>query len=133
MKAKIKPKKSNKVDLADIDGKKIKIDVVKALIKEIENSKFDNFNIYQAANPNYICDYIIIAVGQSSRHLLSVAEKIRQLCKNELNVKVKVDISSPHWIVIDLNFCMAHLMTQTRYEKYEFNDLMQEIGKQITL
>lgn len=68
-----------------------------------------------------IADYMIIASGTSSRHVASMAQKLRDRLSSEHKIKARVEgLENGDWAIIDAGDVMVHLF---RPEVRSFYDL----------
>jgi ribosome-associated protein len=68
-----------------------------------------------------IADFMLIATGTSSRHVSSMAQKLRDKLSAERKIKARVEgLESGDWAIIDAGDVMVHLF---RAEVREFYDL----------
>ena len=78
-------------------------------------------------NKHYIVPYVILANGTSSRHLVSLYEKIAVYIKHELHLSISADLSSSdNWIVLDLNNIIIHIFKKEVRKYYQIDDLLKE-------
>jgi ribosome-associated protein len=78
-----------------------------------------------------IADYMLIATGTSSRHVSSMATKLRDKLNTDRKIKARVEgAESGDWVIVDAGDVMVHLF---REEVREFYDLEKLWGADFSM
>jgi len=68
-----------------------------------------------------IADFMLIATGTSTRHVIGMAQKLRDKLSVERGIKARLEgLDSGDWVIVDAGDVMVHLF---REEVREFYDL----------
>jgi ribosome-associated protein len=68
-----------------------------------------------------IADFMLIATGTSTRHVIGMAQKLRDKLSIEYKIKARLEgLDSGDWVIVDAGDVMVHLF---REEVREFYDL----------
>jgi ribosome-associated protein len=68
-----------------------------------------------------IADFMLIATGTSTRHVIGMAQKLRDKLSVERKIKARLEgLDSGDWVIVDAGDVMVHLF---REEVREFYDL----------
>ena len=104
MKTKTKPGKSPSAQLQDL------------VIATLENLKAKDIKVIDVSGINPLTDRFIIASGNSSRHVKSMADKVVERAKAAGILPLGVEgASEGQWVLVDLNDVVVHIMQpQTR-------------------
>ncbi len=75
-----------------------------------------------------LCDYVITATVNNSRHMSHLSESAMQFAK-ELNASLlNADgLNNKEWVVLDYGIYMIHLFLPDTREKYNLSELWKEI------
>ena len=93
-------------------------------LKVLDDQKAEDINIIDLSNKNSIADYVLIASGTSSRHVLTLKDKIvQEVKKNNLRPSLVEGEDTANWIIVDLNSIIIHLFRKEVREYYEFDDI----------
>ena len=104
LKTKTKPGKSPSAQLQDL------------VIATLENLKAKDIKVIDVSGINPLTDRFIIASGNSSRHVKSMADKVVERAKAAGILPLGVEgASEGQWVLVDLNDVVVHIMQpQTR-------------------
>lgn len=104
--------------------------LIKKIVEILNDKKAENIEVIDMQNKNYICDFVIIADILASRHALSLIDELKTKLKpfgaNFLNIE-----ESDDWSVVDLGDIIIHLMSQTYRAKYNIEELLDELKKDL--
>ncbi len=79
------------------------------IILSLENDKAIDIKVIDLRKKTFIADDMIIASGTSKRHIVSMAEHIKErLSKKKFNAKIE-GIKQSEWILIDCNDVIVHI------------------------
>lgn len=86
------------------------------VVSALEDMKAINIQNLDVAGFNPLTDFFVIASGNSTRHVKSMADKLVLLAKNAGNPPLGVEgHRQGQWVLVDLNDVIVHLMIpQTR-------------------
>lgn len=84
--------------------------------------------LYFAEVPNYISPYCILAVSVSPRQIDAIINNIIKTLKEEnlFTTKIKIDGNGEReWCIIDIINCFIHIMTPTKLQKYDLQEIFK--------
>lgn len=92
------------------EGKQTPFDLCQALTSCLEDHKASDLVTLDLAGKSSIADFLIIGSATSSRHLKSLAEKVKEKA-HELNIKtVRLEgLECSDWVLIDAGDIIVHL------------------------
>lgn len=94
------------------------------VIDKIDDLKGDNIVSLEVMGKSNITDYMVICTGQSSRHVMSIADHLVQQSRAmdvyPLGIEGQQDAE---WIVVDLGEVMVHVMQKDARRLYELEKL----------
>ena len=71
-------------------------------------------------------DFMVIASGNSNRHVASIAEKLISIVKRDTDISVRTEgISNADWILIDCGDVVVHVFRQEVRDFYQLERLWQ--------
>jgi len=78
-------------------------------------------------------DYLIIASGTSDRHVVSIAENIQSVMKNEHNHLAKgiEGTREGKWVLLDLGDVIVHIFHQFTREEYNLEEIWKEAPQRV--
>ncbi len=69
-------------------------------------------------------DYLIIATGTSTRHVMALADNLaKDLKRSEYLVQVEGKNSDGNWVVVDTGDVIVHLFTEEAREYYALENM----------
>ena len=97
------------------------------IAKILDDGKAFNILSINLIGKTSLTDYLIIASGTSSRHVLSLANTLYEKLK-ELGYRPKMDgkQSSGEWVVLDLGDAIVHIFQPETRSFYEIESLWGE-------
>ena len=82
------------------------------IVQKLDDGKAENIVTIDLKGKSSFTDYLVIANGNSSRHLNGLANNlIQDIKKAGFRARISGDTSDSGWIVIDLIDVMVHLFT----------------------
>lgn len=91
-------------------------DAYQWIVQELSDKKADNIVTLDLRNHQSLVDYMVIASGQSSRHIASLASYLYQKNKHLFsNVHIE---ESAEWVLLDLGPVIIHLFKPETRETY---------------
>jgi len=86
------------------------------VVSSLEDLKANDIQNIDVSGINSLADFFVIASGNSTRHVKSMADKLVMLAKQSGNPPLGVEGQRQgEWVLVDLNDVIVHLMLpQTR-------------------
>lgn len=101
------------------------MDVLKGIIKILKENAAEDIIVLDIREVNpVLCDYMVIATGYTSDHLVSLGEKLVE----GFGGKVEGNEESV-WVLVDLGDIIVHLFTPEAREFYSLEDLYEDAEK----
>ncbi len=109
--------------------------LIDLILNTLDDSKIEDIKVLHLTHRSDLASYVIIGTGNSSRNILTTAEKLSDKIKSEYLYEMKINIEgttkSPQWILVDLQDIMVHLFTQEARDIYNLEKLYTEQKKTI--
>ena len=90
----------------------------------LEDVKAQDIQVIDVREKHSLTDYMIIATGTSNRQINAMAEKVREIVKQQgvqpLGEEGKGDSD---WVLLDLNDVIVHMMTAAARQFYDLERL----------
>jgi ribosome-associated protein len=100
--------------------------ILKIATDILDDRKADDVVVVDLAGKSSIADYMIVATGQSSRHVTALAENLLQAIKGEGLIGITPEgIRQGDWVLIDAGDVIIHLF---RPEVRDFYNLEKMWG-----
>jgi ribosome-associated protein len=100
------------------------LELLKIIENVLDERKALNILELDVKDKTSITDYMVIATGTSSRHIVSlggyIQEKLKELGDNPLGVEGG---QGSDWVLLDLGQVIVHLMTQSARDYYQLEKL----------
>jgi ribosome-associated protein len=94
------------------------------IIDKLEDSKAQDIVSLNVRGKSSITDCMVICTGTSSRHLMSVADKLVDDCRKAGIMPLGVEGQGvSDWVVVDLGEVMVHVMQEESRRMYELEKL----------
>ncbi|MEO0139295.1 MAG: ribosome silencing factor [candidate division WOR-3 bacterium] len=101
------------------------MDVLKGIIKILEENAAEDIVVLDIREVNpVLCDYMIVATGYTSDHLISLGEKLIE----SFGGRVEGNEESV-WVLVDLGDIIIHLFTPQAREFYALEDLYEDANR----
>ena len=102
-------------------------DIKKNIEKILDNNKAENIKSINLKNKSFIADYMIIASGNSSRHLQALSEilvsELKKIGVGEFNIEGR---ESNDWKLVDANDIIIHIFHPEKREFYDLEKMWSE-------
>ena len=103
------------------------IEIKKNIEKILDNNKATNVTSINLKNKSYIADYMIIASGNSSRHLQALSEilvfELKKLGVDNCRIEGR---ESNDWKLVDTNDMIIHIFHPEKREFYDLEKMWSE-------
>jgi ribosome-associated protein len=96
----------------------------KFIIESLDDAKAEDIITIDVQGKSSITDQMIICTGTSSRHLMSVADRLIDACRKNGLMPLGVEGQGiSDWIVVDLGDAIVHIMQDESRRMYELEKL----------
>jgi ribosome-associated protein len=96
------------------------------VIEKIEDMKGRDITTLSIAEKSDFADFMIVASGNSSRHVKSIAQTIATECRAQGVVPRGIEGNDVgEWALLDLGDVVVHIMTDDSRDKYQIEQLWQ--------
>lgn len=93
---------------------------------KIDDMKGRDITSINISDKSDIADYMIIASGNSNRHVKSIAEKVTLECRSQGIEPLGVEGNDiGEWALVDLGDIIVHIMTDEMRDKYQLEQLWE--------
>ena len=103
------------------------IEIKKNIEKILDNNKATNVTSINLKNKSYIADYMIIASGNSSRHLQALSEilvfELKKLGVDNCRIEGR---ESNDWKLVDANDIIIHIFHPEKRKFYDLEKMWSE-------
>ena len=103
------------------------MDLKKDIERILDNNKAKNITSINLKNKSYIADYMIIASGNSSRHLQALSEilvtELKKIGLEECRIEGR---ESNDWKLVDANDIIIHIFHPEKREFYDLEKMWSE-------
>ena len=103
------------------------IEIKKNIEKILDNNKATNVTSINLKNKSHIADYMIIASGNSSRHLQALSEilvfELKKLGVDNCRIEGR---ESNDWKLVDTNDIIIHIFHPEKREFYDLEKMWSE-------
>lgn len=90
----------------------------------LDNKKAAQLNVIKIEEISALADYFVIATGNSSTHVRSLADELEEKLEQEGITPVRVEgYRSNGWVLLDYNTVVVHIFTQEAREYYDLDRL----------
>ncbi|HCX88229.1 MAG TPA: ribosome silencing factor [Gammaproteobacteria bacterium] len=104
------------------------------IVEELDDAKAANILELDIRLLTQIADWMVVASGTSSRHVLALAERLRKAgARHGLKPAGVEGESDGEWVLLDFGDLIVHLMLPATREFYDLEGLWNErLGAQLT-
>jgi len=102
-------------------------DRVERIIKELDEKKADELEVFNLENANYIVDRVVLANALSDKHSASLADHLKNKLKPLGEEFLHID-QSDDWVVIDMGDILVHIMSSKARQTYSLEEFLTEIS-----
>ncbi|MDD9341405.1 MAG: ribosome silencing factor [Providencia heimbachae] len=96
----------------------------KFIIDQLDDAKAEDIITIDVQGKSSITDQLIICTGTSSRHLISVADRLVDACRKNGLMPLGVEGQGiSEWVVVDLGEAIVHIMQDESRRMYELEKL----------
>ncbi len=96
----------------------------KFIIDQLDDAKAEDVITIDVQGKSSITDQLIICTGTSSRHLISVADRLVDACRKNGLMPLGVEGQGiSDWVVVDLGEAIVHIMQDESRRMYELEKL----------
>jgi len=96
------------------------------VIEKIEDMKGRDITTLNIAKKSDFADFMIVASGNSSRHVKSIAQSVIIECRAEGIEPIGVEGADVgEWALVDLGDLVVHIMTDATRDKYQLEELWE--------
>lgn len=94
------------------------------VVEKIEDLKGRNIITLDIKDKASFADYMIVASGNSSRHVKSVAQNVAMECRAEGIEPLGLEgVDIGEWALVDLGEVIVHVMTDEQRDKFQLEQL----------
>ena len=106
---------------------RLQIDALAAFIADkIDDMKGRDITTIDISEKSDIADFMIIASGNSTRHVKSIAQNVTLECRAEGIEPIGVEGNDiGEWSLVDFGDVIVHLMTDETRDKYQLEQLWE--------
>lgn len=113
-----------KIDLSHLPKDKDLKKTCKFILDALEEMKALNIVFINVKGISTVCDVMVVASGNSSRHVKSIADyTIEHARKNNFEILGSEGQDTCEWILIDMGFVLIHIMQEKTRSFYELEKL----------
>jgi len=104
------------------------------IVEELDDAKAANILELDIRSLTQIADWMVVATGTSSRHVLALAERLRAAgARYGLKPSGVEGENDGEWVLLDFGDLIVHLMLSATREFYDLEGLWNErLGVQLT-
>ena len=117
-----------------INKKKKSLNIHSLLVSELDKLKANNIVLIDLKDKSPLADFMIIAGGNSSRHVNSMAQKSVEFLKDNKVKNISIEgMKNSDWVLIDAGDVVLHLFQHETREFYNLEKMWTQIGEAETI
>lgn len=98
----------------------------------LEEAKAQDIKVMEVSGLTNVTDFMILATGTSSRHVIAISEKLVDYMKDHGHRPLGVEgQEEAEWVLVDLNDAIVHIMQADARVFYDLDQLWGEELRQI--
>lgn len=102
------------------------------IVAGLEEAKAQDIKVMDVSGLTNVTDFMILATGTSSRHVLAIADKLVDYMKDHGHRPLGVEgQEEAEWVLVDLNDAIVHIMQADARVFYDLDQLWGEELRQI--
>ena len=111
-----------------INKKKKSLNIHSLLVSELDKLKANNIVLIDLKDKSPLADFMIIAGGNSSRHVNSMAQKSVEFLKDNKIKNISIEgMKNSDWVLIDAGDVVLHLFQHETREFYNLEKMLSLI------
>ena len=113
-----------------INKKKKSLNIHSLLVSELDKLKANNIVLIDLKDKSPLADFMIIAGGNSSRHVNSMAQKSVEFLKDNKVKNISIEgMKNSDWVLIDAGDVVLHLFQHETREFYNLEKMWTQKGE----
>ena len=117
-----------------INKKKKSLNIHSLLVSELDKLKANNIVLIDLKDKSPLADFMIIAGGNSSRHVNSMAQKSVEFFKDNKVKNISIEgMKNSDWVLIDAGDVVLHLFQHETREFYNLEKMWIQKGEAETI
>ena len=117
-----------------INKKKKSLNIHSLLVSELDKLKANNIVLIDLKDKSPLADFMIIAGGNSSRHVNSMAQKSVEFFKDNKVKNISIEgMKNSDWVLIDAGDVVLHLFQHETREFYNLEKMWTQKGEVETI
>ena len=113
-----------------INKKKKSLNIHSLLVSELDKLKANNIVLIDLKDKSPLADFMIIAGGNSSRHVNSMAQKSVEFLKDNKVNNISIEgMKNSDWVLIDAGDVVLHLFQHETREFYNLEKMWTQKGE----
>ena len=117
-----------------INKKKKSLNIHSLLVSELDKLKANNIVLIDLKDKSPLADFMIIAGGNSSRHVNSMAQKSVEFLKDNKVKNISIEgMKNSDWVLIDAGDVVLHLFQHETREFYNLEKMWTQKGEVETI
>ena len=98
--------------------------LLKKILKQLDDLKAIKVDVINIENRSALADFLVIASGNSSRHINSIASKIMKSNKHEL---ITIEgLKSTDWVILDFGDIILNIFKPETRNHYDLEKIWQD-------
>ncbi len=94
------------------------------IVSSLDADKGADIQVIDLSGQSALADYIIVASGTSSRHIVSMAEKLRERLEARGTKDIRIEgLGQANWVVVDAGDVIIHLFRPEVREFYNIEKM----------